>query len=113
MTKSVANPCSVTSYWDKGGRPPVCNRKPFEQKYKEYLAQNLGMMVGLDKVKGWLKEMKEELIINDSGVPTDDDSKVSESTISTYSLEVRVGSKLEEHVNGGYRYNATHAGPSR
>ena len=29
------------------------------------------------------------------------------------SWKVRVGSKLEEHVNGGYSYNATHAGPSR
>ena len=26
---------------------------------------------------------------------------------------VRVGSKLEEDVNGGYSYDATHAGPSR
>ena len=88
MTKSVANPCSIMSYWDKGGRPPVCDRKRFEQKYKEYLVQNLGMMVGLDKVKGWLKEMKEELIINDGGVPTEEDSKVSESTARNYHASI-------------------------
>ena len=29
------------------------------------------------------------------------------------SWQVRVGSKLDEHVNGGYSYDTTHAGPSR
>jgi hypothetical protein len=42
----------------------ICDKKQFEEKHKqEHLAQNLGMMVGLDKVKEWLKEMKEERII--------------------------------------------------
>jgi hypothetical protein len=47
--------------------------------HKEHLAQNLGMMVGIDKVKEWLKETKRERIVKDGGVPTEEDLTVPES----------------------------------
>jgi hypothetical protein len=38
------------------------------------------MMVGLDKVRERLKEIKEEQIVKDGGVPAEEDLKVPEST---------------------------------
>ena len=58
MQKSLANPDRIMPYWGEGGKPPICGRKRFEEKHKQHLAQNLGMMVGLDKVKEWLREIK-------------------------------------------------------
>ena len=48
------------------------------------------MMVGLDKIRQWLKEMKEEQIIKDGGVPAEEDLKVPESTARDYHATVLV-----------------------
>ena len=50
MQKSLANPDRIMLCWNKGaGRPEACDWNFFEEKHKQYLAQNLGMVVGLDK----------------------------------------------------------------
>jgi hypothetical protein len=95
MQKASANPDRIQSYWSKGGRPAVCDKKRFEEKHKEHLQQNLGMMVGLDKVRQWLKEIKEEQIVKDGGVPTEEDLKVPESTARDYHAKIVYSNSAE------------------
>jgi hypothetical protein len=88
MQKSFENPEGIKSYWNNTGRPEVCDRKRFEEKFKSYLADNFGMMVGIDKVKTWLREIKKEKIVKAGGVPTEADLIVPESTARDYHAKI-------------------------
>jgi hypothetical protein len=76
MQKSSLNPDRVKSCWNNNGRPGLCDEKRFEDMFKSHLADNLGMMVGIAKVKTWLREIKEDTIVKAGGVPTEEDLKV-------------------------------------
>jgi hypothetical protein len=80
MQKSSLNPGRVKSCWNNDGRPGLCDEKRFEDKFKSHLADNLGMMVGIDKVKTWLREIKEDTIVKAGGASTKEDLKVPERT---------------------------------
>ena len=53
--ESLASASRVVLCCDKSdGRAEAFDEKQFEEKPKQRLAQNLGTMVGGDKVKSWL-----------------------------------------------------------
>jgi hypothetical protein len=54
MQKALENPDQIQPYWNNKGKPELLDRKRFEENHKEYLSQNLGMMVGLTKVHAGL-----------------------------------------------------------
>jgi hypothetical protein len=44
------------------------------------------MMGGIDKVKTWLREIKEDEVVKAGGVPTEEDLKVPESTAQDHTM---------------------------
>jgi hypothetical protein len=88
MQKALENPDKIQPHWNNRGGQFSFDTKRFEEKYKEHLAQNLGMVVALDKVKEWLKEIKEEKIIKNGGVPTEEDLEVPEQTARDYRARI-------------------------
>ena len=84
MQKSFKNPTRIKSCWNNDGRPELNDKKRFEEKFKSHLADDFGTMVGVDKVKIWLRDTNEDKIAKAGGVPTEEDLKVPESTARDY-----------------------------
>ena len=66
-------------------------------------------MVGLDKAKKWLKQIKEENIVKDGGVPTEADLRVPESTAQN--CQIIVYSEADELLPHFFQTSVVHQQP--